>query len=141
MGLRMTGFGYATRFALGFVQSLMGLFAAGTVVYEAHRLFLWYYAREYVGIQISGVNDCAGEDWVANGDLFEGKTFCNKPENFAPWYLIYEHHWLAALVYYGAIAAVLFLIGWLWLRHQRKSAPVDPTGQQPHGNSADDNTI
>jgi hypothetical protein len=102
--------GNAARYALSFAQGIMSLFAAGTIVYEAHRLFLWYYAREMVGIQLSGVNGCAGEDLVANGDLFSGKTFCNGPENLVPWIEIYRHHPPAAAAYYGSLLFILGLI-------------------------------
>lgn len=135
------GFLQSTHMAMGIVQSVLGLFAAGSLLFGAHKLVLWYYSREWMGVQFAGVNDCMGEDRIANGDLFEGKTFCNQPENLFPWYVIYERHWLAILGYYATIAAGLILIGWLWRLSQRRAAPIDPTRQQPHGRSSEGNTI
>ena len=132
---------HAARYALSFVQGIMGLFAAGTVIYEAHRLFLWYYAREWIGVQISGVNGCAGEDWVANADLFSGKTFCNKPENLVPWIEIYRHHPLAAAAYYGSLIALLVVIATIWALIQRRSDTSDIVKQSPHGSPSDSGTI
>ena len=133
--------GNAARYALSFAQGIMSLFAAGTVVYEAHRLFLWHYAREMTGIQLSGVNGCAGEDRVANGDLFSGKTFCNQPENLAPWIEIYRHHPLAAVAYYGSLLLLLGLIAAIWIFSQRRRGATDFAKQSPHGSSSDSGTI
>ncbi len=133
--------GVAARYALGVIQGIMGLFAAGAVIYEAHSLFLWYYAREWQGIQLSGVNGCAGEDMVANGDLFNGKTFCNKPENLVPWVEIYRHHPLVAAAYYGGLLAIVGLIALVWMLAQRRSRPPDPTTQTPHGSTSGHDTI
>lgn len=133
--------GNAARYALSLVQGIMSLFAAGTVVYEAHRLFLWYYAREMVGIQLSGVNGCAGEDLVANGDLFSGKTFCNRPENLVPWIEIYRHHPLAAAAYYGSLLLILGLIAAIWIFGQRRRGANNFAKQSPHGSSSDAGTI
>ncbi len=70
----MSGGGAFTlfRYGLAVVQSLVGLFGAGAVLYQAHTLFLRYYIREWQGIQFAGVHGCAGEEAVVNGDLFEG---------------------------------------------------------------------
>ena len=94
-----------------------------------------------MGVQLTGVNDCVWEDMIASGDLYEGQTFCNKPENLFPTYIIYEHYWQVALIYFGLVVAGLLLVGRLWLRLQQKSAPANPTGQQPHGASIDENAI
>jgi hypothetical protein len=113
---------------LALVQGVMGLFGAGSVIFAAHSLFLRYYANEWAGIQFSGVNGCAGEDMIANGDLIGGQTFCNKPENFVPWIEIYRRHWQAALAYYGAAAAVIVIIGFVWILLQRNRASATPFG-------------
>jgi hypothetical protein len=119
------------RVAFGFVQAIMGLFGAGSLIFAAHSLFLRYYQNEWIGIQYAGVNGCQGEDMVANGDLIGGQTFCNRPENFVPWTLIYRHHPLAAATYYGAAAAVIVLIGFVWSRLQRSHATTTPFGIAP----------
>jgi len=110
------------------VQAIIGLCGAGSVIYGAHTLFLRYYANEWRGVQISGVNGCAGEEGVANGDLFSGVTLCNKPENFVPWIEVYRHHWQVAASYYGAAAIAILLIGFLWSLTQRRRASVTPFG-------------
>jgi hypothetical protein len=104
------------------------LFSAGAVLYGAHTLFLRYYAREWGGIQFAGVNGCQGEDMIANGDLIEGQTFCNKPENFVPWIEIYRRHWQAAPLYYGAALAVILILGLILTWLQRRMAPANPFG-------------
>lgn len=119
------------RFGLAAAGGIIRLFAAGAVLFEAHQLFLRYYAREWGGIQFSGVNGCAGEDGIANGDLFEGQTFCNQPINFVPWVELYRRHWLVAVGYYAAIVAVLVLIGWLMHLGQRRLAGANPYGSSP----------
>ena len=140
MPQRQPHFGLSTRFALGFVQGIMGLFAGGAVIYEAHSLFLQYYANEWIGIQYSGVNGCAGEETIANGDIIGGKTICNQPENFMPWIEVYRHHPLAAAAYYGAAIAILLAIAFVWRWSQKRRTP-DPTAQHPHGNSSDEGII
>lgn len=135
------GFGLATRYALSFAQGILGLFAAGTIFYEAHQYFLKYYTNEWIGVQFSGVNGCAGEDLIANGDLIGGKTFCNKPENFVPWIEVYRHHPLAAALYYGTILLILVSIGIIWRLSQRRTEHPDPHAQQPHGANSDDIVI
>ena len=113
---------------LGLFQGVMGLFGAGSVVFAAHKLFLRYYANEWRGVQISGVNGCAGEEMIANGDLFAGETLCNQPENFVPWIEIYRHHWQAALAYYGGAAAVILVVGFVWSWLQRRRGSATPFG-------------
>ena len=122
------GLGLATRSALALLQGVMRLFTAGAVIYEAHRLFLRYYAREWAGIQLTGVNNCVGEDTIANGDLFEGKTFCNQPINFVPWLELYRRHWQAACLYYGAALVIIILIGLALSLAQRRLANSQPFG-------------
>ncbi len=107
------------RMGLAVVQGLLGLFGAGSVLIGAHQLFLRYYAAEWAGIQLSGVNGCAGEQMIADGDLFSGQTFCNQPLNFVPWVVLYQRHWQAAAIYYGLILTALILTGLLVLRLQR----------------------
>ena len=102
-----------TRAGLSLVQNLMRLFVAGAVLVEAHKLFLSYYAREWSGIQIAGVNGCAGEDAIANADLLEGQTFCNEPINYFPWIELYRRHWQAAAIYYGVAFALILLGGFI----------------------------
>jgi len=113
---------------LGLAQVVMGLFGAGSLLYAAHNLFLRYYANEWRGVQFSGVNTCAGEEAIANGDLFSGVTLCNKPVNFVPWIVVYRHHWHVAVLYYGAILLVILLIGIAWFLLQRSRATTTPFG-------------
>lgn len=127
--------------ALSTVQGIFGLFSAGTVLFEAHRLFLWYYAREWQGVQLSGVNECAGQEAIANGDLFSGTTLCNQPENLVPWVEVYRHHIGVAVAYYGVILAGLFLIAVVWYLFQNRRRIPDPRQQEPHGIAADDPLI
>lgn len=123
---------------LSFGRSMIGLFGAGAVLFEAHKLFLRYYQVEWQGIQFTGVNGCAGEEHVANGDLFEGQTYCHQPENFTPWVEVYRHHWQAAAWYYGAILVVLLLVGFTlsWLQH--RLASQTPFGGPPRAPSPAD---
>ncbi|MBL8554610.1 MAG: hypothetical protein JNL41_10060 [Phenylobacterium sp.] len=100
-----------TRMGLAWSQGILRLFSAGTVLYEAHQLFLRYHAREWQGIQLRGVNDCRGEEIVASGDLFVGQTFCNKPINFVPWVEVYRNHLAQAAIYYGVALVLIVLIG------------------------------
>jgi len=116
------------RLGLGAVQAIARLFGAGAVLFGAHTLFLRYYANEWGGIQFAGVNGCAGESMVANGDLIEGQTFCNKPENFVPWIEIYRRHWQAAAIYYGLALVVILLIGLALHAMQKRQAPTAPFG-------------
>lgn len=125
------GPGVVVRYGLAVVQGVMGLFGAGSVIVAAHTLFLRYYAREWGGLQFSGVNGCAGEEAIANGDLFEGQTYCNKPINFVPWVEMYRRHWQAAAVYYGVAAAVIILVGFIWHRLLRNRATTNPFGGAP----------
>lgn len=117
-----------TRFAFALIAGVTQLFAAGSLLYGAHTLFLRYYAREWRGIQISGVNGCQGEDMIANGDLFDGKTFCNQPENFVPWFEIYRRHWHAAVLYYGAALLGIVAIGIVLTLLQKRLASTTPFG-------------
>lgn len=126
------------RYGLAAVQAVMGLFGAGSVIFAAHKLFLRYYANEWAGIQFSGVNGCAGEDMIANGDLIGGQTFCNKPENFVPWIEIYRHHPRAAALYYGAALMVILLAGLIWHWVHRSRATVTPFGGAPKPASPSD---
>lgn len=120
--------GMLVRHGLVSVQGMLRLFSAGAVIYEAHQLFLSYYSREWNGMLFSGVNGCQGESMVANGDLFEGQTFCNQPINFFPWLELYRRHWLAALLYYGVAAIVIILIGFAISAAQRRLAGRAPFG-------------
>jgi hypothetical protein len=110
---------------------MIALFGAGAVLFEAHQLFLRYYIREWNGIQVVGVNGCAGKEAVANGDLFQGQTFCHQPENFVPWVEVYRNHLQAAAIYYGVILAALLIIGFTlnWLQHRM-------AGRTPFGGRA-----
>lgn len=132
------GPGVILRYGLAAVQAIMGLFGAGSVIFAAHKLFLRYYANEWAGIQFSGVNGCAGEERIANGDLFEGQTFCNKPINFVPWIEVYRRHWQAAALYYGAALVVILLAGLIWHLVHRSRATVTPFGGAPKKPSAAD---
>ena len=129
----MNGGGPSSWFRAGLSvgRSTIGLFGAGAVLFEAHKLFLRYYQREWQGIQFTGVNGCQGEEAIANGDLYAGQTYCNQPENFAPWVEVYRHHWQAAAAYYGVILSALLLIGFIlsWLQH-RLASPT-PFGRPP----------
>jgi hypothetical protein len=116
------------RFGLALAQTIMGLVGASSVIVAAHTLFLRYYAREWSGIQFAGVNDCVGEDMIANGDLLEGKTFCNQPENFVPWFAVYRHHWQVAALYYGAGLMLILLLGLVMALMQSRLAPATPFG-------------
>ncbi len=118
------------RNGLGLVQGATRLFGSGAILFEAHNLFLRYYGREWSGMLVAGVNGCAGTDMVANGDLLEGQTFCNQPENFVPWVLLYRRHWVAALIYYGVALALILVIGLIWSRLAR-SATATPFGGPP----------
>lgn len=120
--------GRLARYGLGWVQGLIALAGAGSVLFEAHRLFLRYYAKEWGGIQISGVNGCQGEDLIANGDLFSGETFCHEALNFVPWIVVYRNHWQVAAAYYGAILIVLLLVGILVLFLQPRQSATKPFG-------------
>jgi len=122
------GLGHWAQMGLTLVQGVIGVFGAGSVIYGAHTLFLRYYANEWRGVQLSGVNGCVGEESVANGDLFSGVTLCNKPENFVPWIEVYRHHWQVAAAYYGAAAAAILFIGFLWSLTQRRRASATPFG-------------
>jgi len=124
----MKTIGHSARLGIALVQGVVALFGAGSVIAAAHALFLRYYAREWTGIQFSGVNGCAGEEWIANGDLIGGQTLCNKPENFVPWIEVYRHHWQAAVGYYGAAVALILLIGFIWSLTQRRQASSTPFG-------------
>jgi hypothetical protein len=125
---RRTGLASLAQIGLGLVQGVVALFGAGSIIFAAHNLFLRYYANEWAGIQFSGVNGCKGEEVVANGDLLEGQTLCNQPENFMPWIELYRRHWQAALLYYGAAAVLILFIGFLWSLTQRRRASVTPFG-------------
>jgi hypothetical protein len=116
------------RAGLSVGRGVIGLFGAGAVLFEAHKLFLRYYQREWQGIQFTGVNGCQGEEALANGDLFQGQTYCNQPENFVPWVQLYQRHWQAAAVYYGIILTVLLTVGFTlsWIQH--RIASQDPFG-------------
>jgi hypothetical protein len=100
-------------------------------LYGAHSLFLRYYAREWEGIQISGVNGCAGMEQVVNGDLFDGQTLCNQPENFVPWIEIYKRHWEVAAAYYGGGLLVILVIGAIMFLLQRTRPSSAPFGETP----------
>jgi hypothetical protein len=106
----------------------MRLFGAGAVLYGAHMLFLRYYAREWAGMQFAGVNGCAGEEMIADGDLLEGQTYCNKVINFVPWVELYRRHWQAATLYYGVVLAAILLAGLVVLWMQWRLAPTSPFG-------------
>ena len=118
---------------LSLVQNLMQLFVAGAVLFEAHRLFLSYYAREWAGIQIAGVNGCVGEEMIANADLFEGQTLCNKPINYVPWVEMYRRHWQTAAVYYGAALALILAAGFILhlLHHRGTTTPYGEAAPAP----------
>lgn len=116
------------RWGLAWTQGILRLVSAGAVLFEAHTLFLRYYAREWQGIQLRGVNDCHLEDSIANGDLFIGQTFCNKPENFVPWIEVYRLHPVAAAVYYGIAALVIIAIGIAISAAHRRLAGTKPFG-------------
>ena len=119
------------RIGLATAQAAIGLFSAGTVLYGAHTLFLRYYEREWQGIQIAGVNGCAGEERVVNGDLFDGQTLCNQPENFVPWIEIYKRHWEIAGLYYGVGLLAISVIGLVMFLLQRTRALRAPFGETP----------
>lgn len=119
------------RSGLSVAQSIIQLFAAGTILYGVHTLFLGYYAREWRGVQIAGVDGCAGMERAVNGDLFEGETLCHQPENFVPWIEIYRRHWEAAGIVYGVVLALMILIGVVILRWQRRLAAHVPFGRTP----------
>jgi hypothetical protein len=123
-----TTVGNMARYGYAVAQGMMGLFAAGAVLAGAHKLFLRYYANEWRGVQISGVNGCVGEDMIANADLIGGKTFCNKPENFVPWVEVYRHHPRAAALYYGVAVTVILIIGLLAVVAQRRIGATTPFG-------------
>jgi hypothetical protein len=108
--------------ALGLTQAALGLFAAGTVIYEIHSMFLRLYAQEWAAIQMFGPNRCAGVAMIANGDIYAGKTFCNDLINMFPWAQIYANHADEAAAYYGAAGAVMLLIAWGWRRARRRPA-------------------
>jgi hypothetical protein len=124
------------RAGLAWAQGFIGLVGAGAVLVEAHKLFLQYYGREWRGLQLAGVNDCAGVDRIANGDLFEGQTFCNHVINFVPWTEMYRRHWQVALAYYGAIFAALILVGFLIWLVQRRLGSRMPFGGAAAGTPA-----
>lgn len=113
---------------LAWVHGVFRLFSAGAVIYEAHHLFLRYYAREWQGVQIAGVNGCNGEDLIANADIFVGQTFCNKPENFVPWVEVYRHHPVAAAIYYGVALTIIVVIGMGISAAQRRLGSRRPFG-------------
>ncbi|MBO9499547.1 MAG: hypothetical protein J7483_08840 [Novosphingobium sp.] len=137
MSERATPFTLA-RLGLAIVQSVVALFGAGSVLYGAHRLFLWYYANEMRGIQIGLASSCGGAEHVVNGDLFEGETLCNKPINAVPWTELYRRHWDTALAYYGIGLFVILLIGLVVFYLQRSHAPVAPFGEAPAAPSPQD---
>ena len=118
----------ATRSGHTLIQGVLGLAAGGTVLGTAHALFLRIYQREWGEIQFTGPNECAGEERIANGDLFGGETICNKVENiFTPWISVYQHHFKVALIYYGLIFLVVFGVGLVWTLAQRRP-PAKPFG-------------
>ena len=124
-----TAFSHIIQMGLGLMQAAMGLVGAGSVFFVAHNLFLRYYAREWGAIQFSGVNGCAGEETIVNGDLIGGQTLCNQPLNFVPWVVVYQHHWKVAAAFYGAILAVIFLIGLAWSFRNRPRGTPAPFGR------------
>ena len=127
----MKHLGLFARYGLATVKGVVGLFGAGSVIFAAHTLFLRYYANEWAGLQLMGVNGCAGEDMVANGDLIGGQTFCNKPLNFFPWIELYRHHMLAAALYYGVACVVILVIGFFLNAAQQRLAGRTPYGGSP----------
>jgi hypothetical protein len=135
------GLGLSAYVGYSFFRAIIGVFSAGAVFYEAHTKFLKYYEREWMGVQIRGPNDCMGVDRIANGDLFSGQTFCNQPENFVPWIVIYQNHWQAAVVFYGAIVAVMLAVAGLWWLLQSRRRAATPTVQEPQGSTANDGMI
>ena len=126
------------RYGLAVIHGFVQLFAAGAIIYEAHTLFLRYYIREWQGIQFTGPNGCAGEETVVNGDLFEAETLCNRPENFVPWFEVYQHHWKVAAAYYGIGLIVIMIVGYLLLLVQRRLAPAAPFGEAAPAPSPDE---
>ena len=123
-----TGLGQLLQTGHALAGGVMRLFGAGAILFEAHRLFLQYYSKEWIGIQYAGVNGCIGEDMIANGDLIGGQTFCNKPENFFPWVAVYQNHPVAAAAYYGAALALILVIGFVWHSLQRRRPTDAPFG-------------
>ena len=126
------------RYGLAVIHGIVQLFATGAIIYEAHSLFLQYYSREWQGIQFTGPNGCAREEMVVNGDLFEGQTLCNQPENFVPWIEVYRHHWKVAAAYYGTGLIVILIIGYVLVLVQRRLAPAAPFGDGPPAPSPED---
>ncbi len=125
------GVGAWARSGLAVGQSVFGLFGAGAVLFEAHQFFLRYYAQEWGAVQYAGVNGCAHEESIVNGDLLMGQTLCNQPENFVPWVVVYRHHPTVAAIYYGSIITVIVLIGFVLHLIQRRLATTTPFGSAP----------
>jgi len=120
--------GRLANYGLAWAQGLVGLFGAGAVLFEAHRLFLRYYANEWGAVQLEGPNDCSQVGQIANGDLIGGETFCNQPINFVPWVEVYRHHPVAAAAYYGSVLAAILIAGSLLFFVQRRLATASPFG-------------
>ena len=125
------------RYGLAVVQSIAALWSAEAVLHRAHNLFLGYYEHEWEGIQLSGVNGCAGTEQVVNGDLFSGETLCNAPVNFVPWIELYRRHWQVAALYYGCALLVILVIGYVLFALQRRLAPRAPFGETVQTSAAD----
>jgi len=124
------------RLGLAVIQMIVRLVGAGSVLFSAHRLFLRYFHNEMIGLLFSGVNRCAGEEQVANGDLItDAITLCHEPLNYAPWLVLYRHHWQAASAYYGAILLAIILAGYVVTRLQRRAIPSSPFGRPVRGPS------
>jgi len=125
------GFRLSTRVGLSLAQGTLRLFGSGAVVFEAHNLFLKYYDVEWRGIQAVGVNDCARQENIANGDLFEGTTICHQPENFFPWFEVYRHHPVTAAAYYCVAAVIIIAVGLVWRAVQQRLVTSTPFGDAP----------
>lgn len=117
------------RYGLAVAQSVVALFGAGTVLYQAHTLFLRYYQREWAGIQFAGVDGCKGTEQVVDGDLFDGETICNSPTEIFTWTEVYRRHWDTAAIYYGTALAIILVIGLIVMMMQRRTAPHTPFGE------------
>jgi hypothetical protein len=125
-----SGLGSLLRFGLGWSQGIIGLVGAGSVLFEANRYFVRFYAREMAGLQFSGTNDCAGVEQVANGDLIlDAETYCRSLTNYFPSLVLYQHHRVAAAAYYGVIVAAMLVVGLALLAAQRRIKSAAPFGE------------
>jgi hypothetical protein len=131
---------HATRHGWGYVQGIVGLFAAGAF-YEFHKWFLMQHAAEFYNLTTRFGMRCSIKARIEGSSTGFFSDDCIGLQSYTPQFQLYMMHLPEVLAFATTMLLGLTIFAFIWRRRQRKSPSQEVSVQQPHGRALDDGMI